>query len=638
MERGMQFATWEQGLVVVLGALTTGSLIKGLTPTIKTIRAGKADRERTDRVGERVQRVIREVLFQQKVMGGRPVAGTMHALVFFGFLCFGIETIEHFLKPFGFGVQSLLMGSAKPYFHIFLSGVATVTAAAITGLFIRRFFMPKYSPDTKSYSSGFVALLIFMLMATYLYSRFPQAPHQHLNWWIHALCILIFPPLILGSKHFHLMIGPLNIFFRTFRMGQYLPLDLNFDEDEEEEEEEDEDEMVFGITTIKEAPWKMRMDFYSCVECRRCTDQCPANNCGQDLDPRAFIMAGRKALTDEGNEFIGSVISETALGQCTSCGACENICPMGIEHLSVLNGAKRAQALDSGQGMVASEFLGAVENFGNPFKQPQSTRKNLLKELEIPLFEEGKTEYLLWLGCVWSFNEDAKAPLASMVNLLKRAGVSYGVLEEESCCGHHSRRQGEEMQFQTQAEENIERLQEAKVTKVVTPCPHCLHTIGKEFPEFKEEFAVEIEHHSVLLARLVQEGKLEVSGRRLEKKITYHDPCYLGRYEHVFEAPRAAIAQAGYNLTELDRSWEKSFCCGGGSAGFLNPKEEKYRVDQERSKEITDSGAEILVTSCPECKMMLGTAASEKTMDLAELLDEATRSAEAEAPENAANA
>lgn len=620
----MEFALWEQGLVVVLTAATTGFFLKELRPIVQSIRAGKPERERTDRIGERVVRVLSEVLFQSRVIKGRPIAGTMHALVFLGFLCFGIETLEHFLKPFGFGVQSLLLGGAKPYFRIFLAGIATITSLAITGLFVRRFFFVKYSPDPKSYSSGFVALLIFLLMTTYIYTMFPAAPYQKLNWWIHALCIIIFPPLILNSKHFHLMIGPIDIFFRTHTLGEYLPLDLSFDEDEEEEEE-DEDEMTFGLVTVADTPWKMRMDFYSCVECRRCTDQCPANTCGQELDPRAFIMAGRKALKDESNEVIGSIISETALGQCTSCGACENICPMGIEHLNVLNGAKRAQALDSGQGMVASDFLSAVENFGNPFKQPQSFRENLLEELEIPIYEPGKTEYLLWMGCVWSFNEDAKGPLTAMVNLLKRAGVSFGVLEEESCCGHHSRRQGEEMQFQTQAEENIERFQDQKVTKVVTPCPHCLHTIGREFPAFKEEFTVDIQHHSELLSKLVQDGKLEVQRRDTEKKITYHDPCYLGRYEGVFEAPRSAIAMAGYNLTELDRSWEKSFCCGGGSAGFLNPKEEEYRVDQERAKEISASGAEILVTSCPECKMMLGTAASEKTVDLAELLDQATQ-------------
>jgi Fe-S oxidoreductase len=370
----------------------------------------------------------------------------------------------------------------------------------------------------------------------------------------------------------------------------------------------------------------MRMDFLTCVECRRCTDQCPAAIVGQELKPRQFILAGRAALDGpQDAPVVGSVISEKALGQCTSCGACEAICPVGIEHLQLLIGAKRSQALASGVGMVATDFLQSVERHGNPFGSPGGRRAKLLADLGIPAYVPGETEYLLWLGCVWTYNQDAESSLRSMVEVLDRAGVTYGVLPEESCSGHHSRRQGEELQFQTLANENMDRFEERGVAKVVTGCPHCFHTIRREYPTVRESFEVETIHHSELLMQLVQDGRISLSKNGDERRITFHDPCYLGRYEKVTDEPRAVIAGAGYALTELPRRRQRTYCCGGGSAGFArHAEDESNRVDQERKREIAESGAELLVTACPECKMMLD-AAVDETIDLVELVARASR-------------
>jgi Fe-S oxidoreductase len=614
----MSFLFWERALLVVLVAASAGLFVKDLSAKIRHIRAGRPDRPRTNRLGERVVRVIKEVVFQTKVVGGRPVAGTLHALVFFGFVLFGVETVDHFLEPFGVPLLATVLGSALPLFKQFLAVVAALVSVGIVGLAFRRFVLTKISPDPKSYSSGVVALLILLLMVTYLYGIVAEPLLEKANWWLHALLIIVFPPLILHSKHFHLLIAPVDIFFRTHELGDYLPLELD-----EEVLMESEEEISLGLEAMADVPWKMRMDFLTCVECRRCTDHCPAATSGQELDPRGFILAGRAALGEE-VPVIGNVISEAALGQCTSCGACENICPVGIEHLQVLMGAKRAQALASGKGMVAADFLQAVERFSNPFKGPGDVRKKLLEELAIPLYESGKTEYLLWLGCVWTYNEDARASLIAMLEVLNGAGVSYGVLETESCSGHHSRRQGEELQFQTLAGENMARLKEKRVTKVVTPCPHCFHTIRREYPTLDESFSVETIHHSELLVQLLEEGKISLDGGRQEKKITFHDPCYLGRYEQVFDPPRRLIERAGFELTELPRSRGRSFCCGGGSAGFMSEREQENRVDQVRKREIAESGAAILVTGCPECKMMLD-AAVEETVDVAELVARSVR-------------
>jgi len=198
--------------------------------------------------------------------------------------------------------------------------------------------------------------------------------------------------------------------------------------------------------------------------------------------------------------------------------------------------------------------------------------------------------------------------------------VSYGVLEEESCSGHHSRRQGEELQFQTLAAENISRFKKNSVAKLVTPCPHCFHTFRREYPTVDEEFEIETIHHSELFVQLLQQGRLSLSGDGADgRQLTFHDPCYLGRYENVFDAPREVIERAGFSITELPRRRRRSFCCGGGSAGFSREQDVARRVDQERKQEIAASGAAMLVTACPECKMMLD-AAVEETLDLSEFL------------------
>jgi Fe-S oxidoreductase len=215
-----------------------------------------------------------------------------------------------------------------------------------------------------------------------------------------------------------------------------------------------------------------------------------------------------------------------------------------------------------------------------------------------------------------------------MVRVLRHAKVSFGVLETESCSGHHSRRQGEELQFQTLAGENIARFKEGRVQKIVAPCPHCLHTFRREYPTIDESVDVEVLHHSELLTQLVAEGRLQLeplskSGRQSSGEpggaVTFHDPCYLGRFEDTYEPPRQVIRQTGHRLVELGRSRERSFCCGGGGAGFMREQEAHRRVDQERKDEIAGSGATTLVTACPECKMMLN-AAVEETVDLAELV------------------
>ena len=614
----MTFAGWEKILLGFLFSVSLALTLKELTPKFRFILAGQSDRTRTNQLARRITRVVKEVFLQWRVIQGRPIVGTLHALVFFGFILFAFETIDHFLEPFQVPFLAFLFGSAEAAVKLFLVAVAVFVIVGITGLFIRRFFMVAISPDPRSWSSGLVAIMIFVLMVTYGYGLTEATGLEKANWWSHAVVILAFPPLITRSKHFHIIMAPINVFFRRDQLGDYLPLNLDLDA-----LAESEDEVTLGLESMDDVPWKMRMDFVTCVECRRCTEQCPAAISGQELNPMEFILAGRGMMGREG-ELVGNVISVTALGQCTSCGACEDVCPTGIEHLDVLIGAKRAQALVSGRDMVAADFLETIERHGNPFSEPASTRRKLIDELGIPLYRKDETEYLLWMGCTWAYNQDVRSSLTAMVKVLEQARVSYGVLQDESCSGHHSRRQGEELQFQTLAAENIERFRDQAVSRIVAPCPHCLHTFRREYPTVAGGFSIETIHHSELLLELIRDGRITLEPKKLNgRKLTYHDPCYLGRYEDTYDEPRNVIREAGFEITELPRRRERSFCCGGGSAGFAREQDVALRVDQERKREIVDSGAEVLITGCPECKMMLD-AAVDETLDLVELVERAS--------------
>jgi len=512
--------------------------------------------------------------------------------------------------------------------------IAILVAVAILGLAFRRFVLVRISPDPRSWTSGVVALFIFLLMLTYLngISANPIAPR--LSWWLHAGIILAFPHLILRSKHFHILMAPVSLYFKTERLGEFAPLDL------EGTLEADVEEVSLGLEKVSQLPWKMRMDFLTCVECRRCTDNCPAARAGNELDPRGFVLAGRRALKANGgaeHEISGTVISDSALGFCATCGACENGCPVGVEHLQLIVGAKRAQALSTGQGVVASDFFRAIETYGNPFKVPRVDRQKLIEDLALPKFSGAEGEWLLWLGCVWGYNPELRPAVKAFQQVLTAAGLKWGVLEEEPCCGHHSRRQGEECQFQELARRSRDLLRQQGVRRVVTPCPHCLHTLRHEHIQLpgvdgqrEDGASIQFVHYSELLNTLITSGNLRLAANGAASPVSYHDPCYLARYEGICDAPRAVLAATGATLHELPHRRGNALCCGGGAAGFVRELDNGQRLDRPRRTEIVQSGVSVLVTACPECRMMLG-AAVDQTKDLVEVVAECIRAGNASA-------
>jgi len=299
--------------------------------------------------------------------------------------------------------------------------------------------------------------------------------------------------------------------------------------------------------------------------------------------------------------------------------ACEDICPVGVEHSQLLAGAKAAQTMAIGTGSVASEFFKNITNTENPYAAQKDVRSDLIKDLNIPIYEKGNTEYLLWMGCIWSYNPDYKNIVKSTKEIFEKAGLSFGVLKSEKCSGHHSRRQGEEMQFQMFAEENSNMITENNVTKIITGCPHCMYSLRNEYSEYMKDGNLKIYHHSQIFSELVGKGALKLKSVKAESKTTYHDPCYLGRYEGEFEDPRKILKSVVGDIVETKQNLSKSYCCGGGAAGFTIEAKTEKRVDQERKNQINATGANTLVTGCPECRLMLN-GAVEKTKDISEIL------------------
>ncbi|MFC1557083.1 (Fe-S)-binding protein [candidate division KSB1 bacterium] len=612
------FSTAEKYIFLVVVIAAMGIFIFMANKPFAIIRRGKPDPDRLQNIGRRIARLFKEVLFQKRVLGGRPVVGILHASVFLAFLLFAFETVNMALEPYGYDYLPGLLGSALPIFRTIVQVLALICAFSMIGLSYRRFFMRKISPDPTSYESGIVALMIILLMLTYIDIYSTNIIAAKVDWWLHMLIILGFPILILNSKHRHIFLAPVAIFLRKSRLWEVSKMNLDF------ESAESEEDIQLGLETIADIPWKLRLDFFSCVECRRCTDNCPASQAGQELRPAEFIIAGRQALLNMKPEkpVLGATISEKAIGQCTSCMACENACPVGIEHSQLLSGVKAAQTLSLGTG-VATEFHKTMQNYSNPFSASPDVRTDLIGELRIPLYEKGRTEYLLWLGCIWAYNPDYKSVVKSTVTLLNSAGVSYGVLKKEMCSGHHSRKQGEEMQFQMLAEENAAHITENEVKKIVTGCPHCMNTLTYDYIEFLGGRKINVYHHTQLFSELLGNGSLKLKQPAdKDAVLTYHDPCYLGRYEHIFREPRDIIRSAGIRLIETPQNKQYSYCCGGGAAGFTIEAKEEKRVDQYRKEQIKSTGAATLITGCPECKMMLSGAVPE-TKDISELLFDA---------------
>ena len=556
-------------------------------------------------LGPRIRQFVWEVLLQGKVIRERPLPGLAHAFVFWGFCAFALITLNHLAAGFGFPFLSRESGFGKAYFA-FVAVWAVLVAVSIAGLAFRRFvtrpkWLGKVAPE-----SGIIALFIFILMVTYLASLAMDETTglARANWWLHTATLLAFLPLIPHTKHLHLLISPATVFLRRSGFSKIPP--LVGDED-------------FGLDTGKDITKLDALQAYSCVECGRCSEHCPAFNTGKLLNPKEIILGLRHYLNEEGpgNEepLLGKHISMEAAFQCTTCGACEFQCPVGIQHLPVIIGLRRG-AVNTGkwEDDFGGKLFLAMERNGNSLGFASSDRLKFIEKNELPIYD-GSQEYCLWLGCMGSYDPQGREIVLSLVQVLRHLGVTFGVLRKEKCTGDPVRRLGNDLLFQQMAEANIEQMKSANVTKLLSICPHCVRTIGEDWKEFGAAF--QIEHHSELLARMQAKLPLRKDAR---DRVVFHDPCYLGRYRGVFDQPRQVIERWG-DVADPGRARERSFCCGAGGGQMFLGEEKGKRVNVERATELAATGAAVVGTACPFCQSMFRAAFDTVSQTPPKLLD-----------------
>jgi len=584
-------------------------------------------------LGKRVWDCFWEVLCQAKVIRERPLPGLAHAFVFWSFLAFALVTLNHIAV--GFGISFLSGKSPVGRFvppaisdiYFFLASLfAVACAVSITGLFIRRFILRPVWLSRKghelSWESGVISGLIFALMATYLASFYiPDAtPTARALWWAHTLCLLVFLPLVPHTKHLHLILSPATIFLSRGGFSQIPP--LVGDED-------------FGLVSGKDLTQLVSLQAYSCVECGRCTEHCPAANTGKSLNPKEIVLGIRGYLNEYGPTaeelLLGKYNSQEAAFQCTTCGACEFQCPVGIEHLPIIVGLRRG-ATNTGawEDDHGGKLFNALERNSNALGMSALEREKFVQKQALPIFD-GTQEYCLWLGCMGGYDPKGREIITAFVEVMRYLGTSYGVMRKEKCTGDPARRLGNDLVFQQLAEANLEAMQAQKVKKIISICPHCVRTIQEDWKEFGAP--PQIEHHSEFLAR----HQAQLPHHKTEEKIVYHDPCYLGRYRNVYDQPRAVIAAAG-ELVEAPRNRERSFCCGaGGGLAFLG-EETGERVSHVRAQELVATGATTIGAACPFCNTMFRDALASSGDNAPPLLDIAQIAAQSLPPRFAAPA
>jgi Fe-S oxidoreductase len=464
----------------------------------------------------------------------------------------------------------------------------------------------------------------------------------HAAWWyLHLLDFLIFLAYLPISKHSHILTAPINVFFRRLTPTGVLQPITNLEERE-----------VFGVGKVQDFSWKQLLDAYTCTECGRCTEVCPASATGKDLSPKKIIVDMRKVAEAQTRMMTGITADGSApqpvglldtvgfnpVWDCVNCGACQEACPVWIEHVPAIMDMRRFLVMDeANMPETAAATLMQLEQRGHPWPGAAFTRTSWMEQLEfeVPRFD-GSQEYLFWVGCTGALVERNIKVTQAFARLLHAAGVSFGCLgEEETCSGDPARRLGSEYLYQIQAGQNIETFKQRGVMKVIATCPHCFNTMKNEYPQFDGVF--QVYHHTEVLAELLAQGRLTPQ-HELPERVTYHDSCFLGRHNNIYEPPRDVIRSIpGARLREIEGNCrEQGFCCGAGGAHMWVEETKGQRINHARCSQAQDSarrtGSKVVAMNCPFCIQMFedGIPSVEpdeerrmKSYDVAELLERA---------------
>ncbi|MDD2365727.1 MAG: (Fe-S)-binding protein [Desulfuromonadaceae bacterium] len=625
---------------------------------------------RFDNAGKRLGEMFLYAFGQKRVIS-KPF-GFNHFIIFWSFLILTIANTEFILNGLFPHSIKLIKLPFELYLPLaFMIDIATLLAlTAVIVASLRRLFAPPY-PEARTLDAFFILGLIAILMlasftlnATELAvainnskadsavlseaagSVMPVAsfisgllPLNHLElihfiaWWAHALALLIFICYLPNSKHMHILTAIPNCFFR--RLGK--PNTQNL--------EEFVPGATFGVDRADNYSWKDLLDSFACTECGRCQNVCPASITGKPLNPRAVIHDIKVNLLENGSSLkegktpavplIGESgegsISEESIWSCTTCGACMEACPVFIEHMPKL--IKLRRHLVESESKFPEELLNLFENMegrSNPWGIAPSERTKWCSQLDVKPFEKGKTEYLYYVGCAGSFDSRNKHVSVAMTQLLDKAGVSWGILgKDEKCCGDSIRRLGNEYVFDRMARENVTMFIELGVKKIITQCPHCFSTLKNDYLQFGLD--LEVLHHTEMLNSLIQEGKLVVDKKTEEMGIAlFHDSCYLGRHNDVYDAPRTLLeAATGKAPVEMDRKGSDAFCCGAGGGRMWMEEHIGERINLTRVNEALEKNPDTICVACPYCMTMFEDGLKDikadgvKVRDVAEVMAEA---------------
>ncbi len=633
-------------------------LFYSLKKFISYLKVGQPE-NRFDRAPERIFNVFKVAFGQSKILRD-PIAGPMHFLIFWGFMLFLFEVFESIVQGFytPFNLEFLggfysLITFVTDFFSLF---VLLAVLFALYRRYIQKVERLELDKTAKIDATVVLTLILIVVIAmlgqnasaiaannfkagayefrpvsnylAHLLFKNPETASvwHEIFWWIHILTIFGFMNFLPYSKHFHVFTSIPNVYFNKLQPGKYAPKRLDFENEEIEQ---------FGVLDIEHLTWKQMLDGFTCTECGRCVEVCPAANSGKPLAPRDIMVSIRhrveekapllvKGIEDEevmSKTLVHNYISDEALWACTTCNACVYECPVTNEHLDAIIDMRRNLVLMESQfpPEVSTLFKNLETNF-NPWAFNQQDRAAWAEGLNVKtMAEDSNTEYLYWVGCAGSYDARYQKVSRAFVQILQKAGVDFRILgTEEKCNGDTARRLGNEYLAEMLITENIETLNKYGVKKIITTCPHCYNSIKNEYPQFGGNF--EVIHHTELIEQLLKEGRIKLKEEIDHSKITYHDPCYLGRYNSVYDAPRNSLLQIeGIELVEMEKSKDKSFCCGAGGGRMFMEEDTGERINEIRTKQALDTGADTIAAACPFCMTMLndGTKAFNKEDEVA---------------------
>ncbi len=660
--------------------------VTALKHKIELLILGKKE-DRFNEVKKRIKLFVDYVLLQKRVFKD-PIFGTMHAVFFWGFIIITLETFNLFARGFNSGFHLPFTGSPG-----FLGIVETVEALVIIGLGMAYYRRLIKRPNNLSLNFDGLIILTFILglMVSALFrDSFEIAMIQtsgtmvdspdyfkpayiglalsglwsgmsamalhimhNIFYWVHIAIVLVFLVYIPASKHSHLIASMFTVWFgRTKPYGQLSAIDMDTEMEKEEP--------VFGVNKFEDYTWRQLLDVYACTECGRCQTQCPAYLSDKPLNPKKIIIDLRHELYETGEKrilekaeklkaekgetlkeaeaevaeqiqhpLIERVFQKEEIWACTTCLACVQACPVLIEHVDKIVDVRRHLVMmeaDMSEQVVLT--FNNIETNGNPWGIGSSTRADWTDGLEIKtLAENPDAEYLYFVGCAASFDDKNKKVARALVKILNEAGVSFAILgNEETCNGDPARRIGNEYLYQTQAKQNIETMNGYNVKKVITACPHCFNTIKNEYIQFGGNY--QVIHHTEFIYNMIQSGKIKPK-KAMDTTITYHDSCYLGRYNNVYDAPREILKSIpGLKVIEMEKNRENGMCCGAGGGRMWMEETIGQRINEIRAEHAMETKASIVASACPFCKTMLtdginakGFSEQIQNMDIIEILE-----------------